>query len=219
MKNLFFLFLTLMFGSCGKSDSGTSTYSSRLEMSYRIERDRIRIPTIKNSSSGRVWNDSYTHSIIDEILKDENINILDKNIKSGDLQKLNCENFNNMTAEEKISFYVVYLSSIAEAESDFNNSSKSWAPDKTLNVGLFQIDKKSALRHGGITYKNISNDELENGDTNSRIAVNILRNQLRDRKNSLLPRYYWEVLYGEIGFKNFIRHFKEHLDELNCRSL
>lgn len=213
MKFFVLILALLILISCGKGHDTSSHSLSELEV------DRLQLPQIDNSTSGLEWKDTYSKAIVTEILKDENSSILNRSISTKDLDELGCPNLNNMNYEEKISFFIVYLSAIAEAESDFNNFSKSKAPDNTINVGLFQIDKNSAKRHGGIKYKDITNKELEIGEVNSTIAVNILRNQLRDRKNSLLPKYYWEVLYGERGFKNFIRHFNNHLDQLNCGAL
>lgn len=218
MKYSILLLLFFALISCGKKHNDIPSDANNVS-SIESERDTLRFPKILDSSSGFPWKESYSEAIADELLKDDNISILHKIIIIDDLEKIQCENFNNMNTNEKISFFIVYLSSIAEAESDFKNYSKSKAPDGTTNVGLFQIDKKSAIRHGGSKYNDISNDDLEVGETNARIAVNILRNQLRDRKNLLFPRYYWEVLYGEKGFKNFKRHFLLHLDQLNCRSL
>lgn len=219
MKYFSFLILLSVFFSCGKSDSPPGQTASTDNAEVQIEANRVRLPQILNSSRGLPWDESYSRAIVDELLKEENEVIFKKTIGASDLERLDCLNFNNMTKEEKINFLIVYLSSIAEAESDFNNFSKSKAPDNTINIGLFQIDKKSALRHGGEKYRNISTRELENGEINSRIAVNILRNQLRDKEDRLFTRYYWEVLYGKKGLENFTRHFNLHIDQLNCRLL
>lgn len=219
MKNLSFLILLIVFISCGKSNDAPGSNVPPSEDTGKLEVNSVRLPHILNSSRGLPWIEDYSLAIVDELSKDENTIFFSKHMHDDDLKRLDCLNFNNMNKEEKLSFFIVYLSAIAEAESDFNNQSKSRAPDNTINVGLFQIDKKSALRHGGEKYRNISTSELENGEINSRIAVNILKNQFRDRSDRLFTRYYWQVLYSEKGLKNFMRHFNLHIDQLNCRVL
>lgn len=156
MKKVSFLIFLIVFVSCGKSNDVTGSNVPLREDTEKIEVNRLRLPHILNSSRGLPWIESYSLAIVDELSKDENTIFFSKHMYDDDLKRLDCSNFNNMTKEDKLSFFIVYLSAIAEAESDFNNQSKSRAPDNTINVGLFQIDKKSALRHGGEKYRNIS---------------------------------------------------------------
>lgn len=230
----------LLFQSCGKADSSgqnSSITAEEAKIDLQVDGDGLENDEqeravvlqdaldlkLKPSSIKRDWEVSYSKSIIKEFSKKEFDPLFEMELNEDDLALLNCTGFNRANDVEKMKFYLLLLSSIAEAESDFKNESTSTAPNGTTNIGLFQIDKKAAMVHAKHAvpdekdkFQDISNEDLRSGEFNSQIGSYILKNQLTKKGPKIFRSdYYWEVLFPNRSSKEHVlRYFKSHLNEM-----
>lgn len=207
MKNkmtLVFGLVLLMCVSCGKGDSagsGVEVESQNANLTLGAEADQIQTETIKIQKSSRKieWKQDYTRALAETLSDSSFSSLYTTEINEADLKRVNCKNFNQLTNFQKQTFYIVYMAAIAEAESDFRTHIKYETPgDGTINVGMLQIDEASATRHAKGAVGNVDENDLTNGETNLKVGVYILKNQLGSKvaKGRLFPErsYYWQVL-------------------------
>lgn len=250
--NLMFFSILLLFQSCGK-DSGTDlTQAVGAVQNEEVPvEDQGRYMDLQEaldlklspSSAKYNWKKSYSESIVREFSRKELEHLTQDGfqISENDLEVLGCSGFNRANKVEKMKFYLLFLASVAEAESDFKNESYSKAPNGTSNIGIFQIDEKAGINNTNVALgkkiynpKSLSdfmffNSELKNGDFNSKTSTYIFKNQLKKHRNQLFTKngnfFYWEVLgcksldgvscfNGSIN-KNFIAYFNKHVNQLN----
>lgn len=203
---LFALLLSLSLVSCGNSSETSDAQIG--EILSNIE--------IQASSRGISWPESYSKAIF-EILDHEEVNgILSAKINSNDLEKVGCQNLNELDVVQKKIFYIVYFAAIAEAESDFRTGIKTINPgDYTTNVGLLQIDISAARNHTRKALGPLEQRDLVEPHTNLEVGAFVLKNQIlgKTAKGRLFPAksYYWSVLtYPKRLLKN-VEHNRENI--------
>lgn len=208
------MIISFFTSSCGKSESN----SSELEKIIPISEIKIR-----SSSSGHPWKKSYSNAL-GNLLSDSYFDsFLDVKIEEVDLRLAGCLNFNELTDQEKRVFYIAFLAAISEAESDFEVDQKTYnRADQTMNIGMLQIDRASANRHGSYYFNRKFNDfDLENPELNLMIGALILKNQILKGATAerLFPdrTYYWQVLSG--SKKRVLRNLQSSLSNSGiCRN-
>lgn len=212
-------FAVSFFCACGKDSDSLSSAKKIDEINPEERAGNLREALdlrLSASSVGVPWEFSYSEAIVEEFLKADFAPLFQMNLKREDLTRLQCPGFNRATNIQKMKFYLTLLASIAEAESDFKNSSRSMAPNGTTNIGLFQMDVKAANAHTKNALGTITDHDLSYGEMNSRVGAHVLKNQLT-KKGPVIFRgdYYWEVLNPNRGsIKNVVKYFHEHLDQL-----
>lgn len=225
-KKIFALLLFTFFVSCGDrsqtasiptTETGqTENQNPDTEREHETDLKRALELRLKASSILLPWRDEYSEAIIEEFSKESFNTLFTMSIKSNDLERLKCTGFSKANNVDKMKFYLTLLASIAEAESDFKNTSRSIAPNGTTNIGLFQMDVKAANVHTKNEFGVLTDSDLSEGVTNSRVGAHVLKNQLT-RKGPVIFRgdYYWEVLNpNRGGINHVLRYFHQHLDQL-----
>ncbi|MBC7428880.1 MAG: transglycosylase SLT domain-containing protein [Bacteriovorax sp.] len=209
LNSLSLLLSAFIIVSCG--NSGSNSESSRI-VSVQSESLPIKIHP---SSSGHPWKTSYSLAL-DSLFADSEFNsFFDTKIVEEDLQLAGCSNLNELNYQSKKIFYTAFLAAIAEAESDFEVTQETYnRVDGTMNIGMLQIDRASANRHGGDYFNRYFKDEdLINPELNLMIGALILKNQVTGRVASerLFPEhsYYWQVLTG--SKKRVLRNLQMNL--------
>lgn len=177
----------------GQETNGFVTLSSEVD---QILADTIEI---KKSSRKIEWKEEYTRALAETLSDPAFSSLYTTEINQTDLDRVNCKNFNSLNDVQKQTFYIVYMAAIAEAESDFRTGVRTKTPgDGTINVGMLQIDEASADRHAKGAIGNLDENDLTNGETNLKVGVYILKNQLKNQKSQgrIFPErsYYWQVL-------------------------
>lgn len=214
MKSIFMFSILFLIASCGKN----SKPNEEIEMVSQFSTLREIDVKIHKSSGKFPWEKEYSEAIIEEINQNSKLSsLLETEINQGDLKRLDCVNFNELSNYEKSVFYTVYIAAIAEAESDFKNGSETMNyKDMTNNVGLLQIDTKSALRHAKNEYGKLTEKDLKNPIVNLKVGLFILKNQITGKvaNKRLLPvkSYYWQVLTQN---KRFFKNFKMNYSNLS----
>ena len=176
--------------------------TKEIEQSNREQTATIEL-NILPSSSKIIWEKNY-NEVLNDLFSDSVFKkMFDTEINFNDLKRVNCPQFNKLSFERKKLFFTVFMAAISEAESDFENDQKTWnRSDRTMNIGLLQIDHASADRHAGNFFnKKFTDDDLKDPEWNLKAGAFILRNQLTNSRTigRLFPPsvYYWEVLLGE----------------------
>jgi hypothetical protein len=195
--------------SCGQSSSEHSSPSDTLL-------NTLEVKSFEGFIKNEDWKSDWSFFIYKTLSNSELHSLTDINISSIDLKQMNCSNYNELSDHEKSLFLIVYFATITKLESDFNSSNRTGS-----NLGLLQIDTKSAIRH----YRDIdlhSNIEssLFDPTINLLIGLHIFKNQISGfhtsrTKGRLLPEgnYYWEVL--NLNFRNkFLKTFFKYSDNL-----
>lgn len=219
-KKLISLFLlALVLCSCGASNSSSSP-SAAIETGAILDAFQLKIRT---SSNGLPWKNSYTNAL-NEIFSEFVLDgLFNANIEQEDLDIVGCSGLNNFNFEEKKLFYIAFIAAIAEAESDYEVAQETYnKSDRTMNIGLLQIDQASANRHGSKVFnRDFTSDDLKNPDLNLKIGALILKNQVTGSAahNRLLPStaYYWQVLTG--SRIRFLKNIKMNLASLRSCSV
>lgn len=198
-----------MLMSCGDSRTGATPPNSPIDI---IESIPVKI---RPSSSGHPWKISYSVALA-TLLSDAHFSdMLQTEIVSEDLDLIGCSNFNELTEQAKKRFYIAFLAAIAEAESDFETTQKTYNPsDKTMNIGMLQIDHASANRHAYDYFeRRFSDDDLKDPELNLRVGAFILKNQITGKiaTSRLFPErtYYWQVLSA--GNRRVLRNLHRNL--------
>lgn len=199
MKIFSILFIIIFIFSCGKDT--TSSNNATLNYLNISEYSSIDSIKINKSSKNNSWSKDWSFALA-EVLSTSDINqILDIEIAKNDLDLVGCSNYNQLNSMEKKIFLIIFISAIAEAESDFQIANETYNPsDSTMNIGLLQIDLASAKRHSGTKYPIKSDIDLKNPSINLKVGAYILKNQIvkSKYKGRLFPvnTYYWQVLSG-----------------------
>ncbi|MBC7429971.1 MAG: lytic transglycosylase domain-containing protein [Bacteriovorax sp.] len=173
------------------------------------------------------WDNSWNDAISNEIDQKINNDMITEYIDQDDLISLGCPGFNSADADSKKDFWIVFLSSLARAESAFNTKVRSRAPKGGHgNYGLLQLSKATAREQCGI------NDPKDIADPamHLRCGVKLLAWQLKgapvtetkflrpDLKGQLFGKYI--LLWGPLrqndkrGRALLVSWFKKHLDQM-----
>ncbi|GAB4021249.1 MAG: hypothetical protein Fur0010_24240 [Bdellovibrio sp.] len=147
-------------------------------------------------------------------------------IHQKDLGEIDCPYYNEASPEQKKQFWVIFMASIAKAESNFNKGLIFKEKfDGTESTGLLQINPEAADVHcqkpEGIEKFKI--EHMKDPKINLRCGLQIMKNQLQGGKtgrradtkghlftnlNSNTP-YYWSVLHSSKS-SQVKEHFKVH---------
>lgn len=198
MKNLILVLATLLIVSCGKSSSVNFLVQS--EDSLESQPVGVEI-SIGPSSSGIEWNYSHTELLLESFYRPEFKSMLEIKLNQSDLDRIQCPGYNNFAPFFKQEVLTGFLAAIAEAESDYEVDQLTYnKSDRTMNVGMLQIDTASAKRHAGNYFGGpLSQDDLKDPEKNLLVGLFILKHQLETTKGRLFPgaTYYWQVLSGK----------------------
>lgn len=215
VKTLAITLIALTLFSCGKN-------SSSGPVEAEIKAMQVVFPYVGPKYS---WKSSYEESVFRYLNeRSELSNILIVEINSNDLKLLKCANYQEANLYEKKRFWILFLASIAHAESGLNNYTTYREKDGTLSSGLLQIDVASADRHSSIyTGYYFSQKDLFNPDLNLMAGLYILKHQLEGGINGERPdirgrlftnnSYYWSVLTlkKEKIIKTFVQNARINL--------
>lgn len=171
------------------------------------------------------WAFHYTRGIFRYLERPELNILLTTELNGKDLKLLKCENYNSASMSERRRFWVVFIASIAHAESGLNPMTTYREKDGTLSSGLLQIDLASANRHSKpYTGYNFTQRDLFNPDLNLMAGLYVMKHQLEggmfferpDIKGRLFTErsYYWSVLTfkRELILKTFNKNALENLE-------
>lgn len=210
-KIIIFTIMFILFSACGKNT--TATYELAEVPKVEKKEPLLTALEIRDSSKKIPWESSWTSALMDVLSSEDLRPLLDARISQEDLALIKCTNFNELSIENKKIFYIVFLAAISEAESDFETDNHTFnRSDKTMNIGLLQIDHASAIRHNGKMHGYYSKYQLEDPIMNLSIGTNILLNQVRGGIKNNRPElkgrlfteksYYWSVLTRNVRVRN-----------------
>lgn len=219
--------MIFIFISCGKKDTESANNNVATDLSKINDQNNPKKLIVKFSSSSQqkyIWNDNYTTTILSQLDDSDLSSILEMDLDDFDLKLLKCNGYENATREERKNFFVLYLASIAYAESRLNPNTTYREKDGTLSTGLLQIDVASANRHASIyTGNKYDQRDMFNAEMNLISGLYILKHQLdgglnnerKDVQSRLLTdkSYYWSVLTlkKELIIKTFVENSLKNL--------
>lgn len=219
--------MIFIFISCGKKDTESANNNVATDLSKINDQNNPKKLIVKFSSSSQqkyIWNDNYTTTILSQLDDSDLSSILEMDLDDFDLKLLKCNGYENATREERKNFFVLYLASIAHAESRLNPNTTYREKDGTLSTGLLQIDVASANRHASIyTGNKYDQRDMFNAEMNLISGLYILKHQLdgglnnerKDVQSRLLTdkSYYWSVLTlkKELIIKTFVENSLKNL--------
>lgn len=100
------------------------------------------------------WKAEWSKSLYEELTKEEyrqgENSLLNIAVADEDLKELECSGYNRATLEEKADFWVVFFSSLARAESGFNQKARSRLSRGHRSYGLLQLNKSTARSRCGV---------------------------------------------------------------------
>ncbi len=215
VKTLAMTLVVLSFMSCGKDTPSTSEEVRIIEGDLKAITMSFPYETQKYN-----WKSWYGESIFRYLNeRGELSSIIDTEINNYDLKLLKCTSYNSANSYEKKRFWVLFIASIAHAESGLNPNTTFREKDGTLSSGLLQIDVASANRHSsrytGFTF---SQKDLFDPDKNLMAGLYILKHQIDggifgerpDIRARLFTQssYYWSVLTlkKELIIKTFTKN-------------
>ncbi len=224
---LLVIFCLMVLVACGSKDSSPNNSNLGEVVGSENQEDAKSLDVKFYSSAPQIhtWKESYTSIILETLDRPELRTLLDLPLNTNDLSMLKCTGYQNASVQERKKFFVLYLASIAYAESRLNPRSTYLETDGSLSSGLLQIDKNSANRHAGpyIDYRYSQNDVLD-PHLNLIAGLYVLKHQLEggmnddrpDIKNRLFTNksYYWSVitLKQEHIIKTFVANSQRNLD-------
>lgn len=219
------IFLSIL-SSCGKSksiDSNVPKYTDANVQSQKEEIGKLNLK-FKTISAQNIWESNYSQSILHYLGRAELSTLIDTEINANDLKMLGCSGYSRSSIFEKKKFWVIFMASIAHAESSLNPRAVYREKDGTLSSGLLQIDVLSANRHTQ-TYTDylFSQQDLFNTDLNLMAGLYIMKHQLEGSINAQRPEligrlftdrsYYWSVLTlkRDLIIKSFLHNSRFNL--------
>ncbi len=226
-KILAMTLVVLIFSSCGKDSSPSSTSQTNEDIQV-IEADiqttpmQVKFPYEVAKYSWKTWYGESLFRYLNE--RSELSSILYTDVSNYDLKLLKCVNYKEANLYEKKRFWVLFMASIAYAESGLNPNTTFREKDGSLSSGLLQIDVASANRHS-LMYTGFyfSQKDLFNPDLNLMAGLYILKHQLEGGMEGERPEirgrlftnssYYWSVLTlkKEIIIKTFVQNARVNL--------
>ena len=219
-KTLSLTLVLLILFSCG--NSSTNSVDDNRILEAEISLMKVHFPDVQTKYSWPSWYGESLYRYLNE--RSELTSILDVNISSYDLKLLKCSSYNYASAYEKKRFLILFIASIAHAESNLNPNTTFREKDGTLSSGLLQIDLASANRHSLIyTGFQFTQRDLFNPDLNLMAGLYILKHQLEGGMNGERPEirgrlftnssYYWSVLTlkKEMIIKTFTQNARANL--------
>jgi hypothetical protein len=172
------------------------------------------------------WDNSWNESVMSEQKDDSPL--MTSAINEADLQELDCPGYNKLTdSDAKKDFWIVFLASLARAESGFNVKSHARATKHGGgSYGLLQLSKATARNRCGLE----TMDEISDPTAHLRCGAKLLSWQIEgapttsgkltrpDLKGQLFGKHI--LLWGPLrqndkrGRKLLVNWFKSHLDQL-----
>ncbi|MBC7714772.1 MAG: transglycosylase SLT domain-containing protein [Rhizobacter sp.] len=222
LKTLALALVMFTLFSCGNDSTTTSTSSDVRVIDAEITTLQLSFPSILKYS----WAPWYADSLYRYMNEKTELDTLfTTEVNRSDLHLLRCDNFNLLPTFQKKRFWILYMASIAHAESGLNPNDTYREPtDGTLSSGLLQIDRASANRHStpytGFVF---TQNDLFNPDLNLMAGLYILKHQLEggisgerpDIRGRLFTNssYYWSVLVykREMIVKTFTQNARVNL--------
>lgn len=219
IKTLYLTLVLLVFVSCGNNSD--SMDNARV-MEAGITTMKVKFPDVQAKYT---WSAQYGESLYRYLNERSELeNIINIEISNYDLKLLKCTNYNLASPYDKKRFLILYIASIAYAESSLNPYTTYREKDGTLSSGLLQIDLASASRHSLVyTGFQFSQKDLFNPSLNLMAGLYILKHQLEGGINGERPdisgrlftnsSYYWSVLTSkkEMIIKTFIQNARSNL--------
>lgn len=223
MKKRWAALFLLMLISCGKGGNEAFLESETGGVIESQVKD-LKL-NFQSSSNKHSWRPGYTQSLLRYLEeKGELSSLLDAKLRQSDLALVGCPGYESATLLEKKRFWVIFMASIAYAESRLNPMTTYQEKDGTLSSGLLQIDVASANRHSfPYTGFRFTQKDLFNTDLNLMAGLYIMKHQVEggvrgerlDIKNRLFTgrNYYWSVLTykRELIIKTFSHNSKDNL--------
>jgi hypothetical protein len=209
--------------SCGREDSLNNTL---LELGTQRPTSFQKALLVKIKAPRHYkhkWKESWSESLSDE-LSATSVGMLDTQISSQDLEKLECTGFKTASEFERINFWIVLFASISLRESSFNPKSRYYERKlRNYSEGLLQLSVSDGKYYKKC--KHITKVSILDPHSNLRCGVHIMKKQISGSKAHRLPpgrifpsrSFYWSVLTTSVKRK-VQAFFKSHLDQLSfCR--
>jgi hypothetical protein len=177
------------------------------------------------------WKSEWTQSLKSELSKEEYKNsetaLLNIEVDEEDLDDLECDGYNKAGYDEKIDFWVTFLSSLSRAESGFNPKAASRKTRGHRSYGLLQLAKQTAAKECGLDPRSRA---VFNAEENLICGVKLIQWQLQgaptksgrklrsDLQGELFGKYIFQ--WGPLrqndhrGRKLLVDWFKDHLSQL-----
>ena len=202
--------LLLCLSACGNSSGPAPLIDPQTDH----KNDEQNAFTIRKLNGKPGWDNQINYLLAEELDQSRYANIFNIDFDATDLSLLGCSNYNELSLNEKKLFIIVFLAAIAERESDFDPNNMTYDPShKNWNIGLLQIDTRSALRHANAE---LTEAQLKDSFINLKIGISIFQNQItgkyRQELNGKLftgKSFYWEVLndtYKHRVIKSFLNN-------------
>lgn len=226
IRNLTILSLCLIVAvSCGSKEGPSQMQTKQTQKENQESAKSLVLKFYSSAPQIHTWKESYSKVILETLDRPELNSLIHLPLNSNDLKMLKCSGYQTASADERKKFFVLYLASIAYAESRLNPKSTYLEADGSLSSGLLQIDRNSANRHAEpyIDYRYTQNDVLD-PHLNLIAGLYVLKHQLEggmsddrpDIKNRLFTSksYYWSVitLKQEHIIKTFVANSELNLE-------
>lgn len=222
IKKLIPLFTILIISSCGSDETSAPLALQGIQPNGQDQgRDTTTtLPKITNLRWYKTqWKKEWSSSLKIDI---EETGIDSTTLSSADLRRLSCSGYKSASAQERQTFWIVFIASIAANESAFNPKLRYYEPSlKEYSEGLLQLslsDKSSST-----ACRSLNRRTILTPSQNLRCGLSILQRQLRGNQRraiapgTLFPKkaYYWSVLTRPSSQTKVIDFFKSHLSQLH----
>lgn len=178
------LFLFICFTSCKNQQTGSGSGGGSTPTADDLNDyiDRMTTPEDKTCEDLKVdfqqpkkypiiypsgehqWKNDYSKALSEQFDKDYMRPLKKQKINEGDLSLIGCKGYNYATDEEKKQFWILFISAMSKAESNFKPDEEFKEEDGSISTGLLQIDPKSSNRWCGILSKEKNKRSFDSGD-------------------------------------------------------
>lgn len=181
-KIILMVTLALIITSCGKSNStsqnGITGVSQTLGQSIPTNGNSIDT-NVAVSRLGLLWSLQFTSSVVNHLSGPALSELNYIKINNEDLRSLGCPRFNDLSQNNKTTFWIYFISAIADVESGYQSNFIFWDREHKFTAGLLLISKGVANQIvSPQTGRLYDRGDLLNYDTNIEVGLHILRRQL-----------------------------------------
>lgn len=146
---------------------------------------------------GYPWKNDYSNTISEQFDKDYMKPLKTLKIDEADLEQIQCKGYNYATDEEKRKFWVIFLSAISKAESNFKPDEEYPEDNGTISAGLLQIDQKAGRDWCSVLAKEKKKSSLNMLDPkeNLQCGLIMIQRQLMGVKTEPNGKFYQGKLF------------------------
>jgi len=163
------------------------------------------------------WPKEWTQIIYDSLEK-QSSSLLTDDLKVGDLRKIHCSNFNDLSKGEKKKFWSLFMASVSYYESSFNPRERYWETSMgKYSEGLLQLSVDDSNYYD---FCELDKDSILSPSQNLACGISIMAKQVagsrRRQSGELFPRsmFYWSVLTRSKLKNKVIRFFNKRVKKV-----